>query len=265
MNPDELERQRAELAEQKAKLDKLIKSAGKAKEEGRAREIRQVVAEHKGAGPRRAIEHGMKTMNMFEDVDELWDELAETAEAGGLHVATQHNLVEVNKAIDQQAEIFGKLRKHVQHEIAMQVVASKSPLAWKTVKKLEGSEDFDKEKLGIDEKEVRDAEKALMLYEKEIAAATGKSRAKKTELRGASGARAHRERGDGQPAGERKDSRRGAQGGYGGAPPPYAAAVRAGPSDAGVQCYTCGEFGHRSYVCKNPTKTGQDGAKKRKN
>lgn len=248
MQPEELESQRREIEAQKVVIDKLVCAAEKAKEEGRMREIRQVVADHKSAGVRRGIEHGMKAMNMLEDVDELWVGLAETAEAGGLMVATPHNLVEVNAAIDKQAEIFVKLKNHVQHEVAMQVVASKSPLAWKTVKKMEGSGEFNKEQLGIGEKDVRTAEKELMQYERDIAAAVGGGGTRR------SGPRAAGRSGFYGGDGGNKDYQLDAPGDKSG--PPYAAAGRGVGSDGGIKCYGCGELGHIAYFCRSRSKRG---------
>ena len=200
----------------------------------------------------------MRAMNMLEDVDDLWAGLAETAEAGGLMVATPHNLVEVNAAIDKQAEIFVKLKNHVQHEVAMQVVASKSPLAWKTVKKMEGSGEFNKEKLGVGEKDVRAAEKELMQYEKDIAAAVSGGGARRV------GSRAAGRSGFYGGDGGYKDYQLDAPGDKSG--PPYAAAVRGGGYDGGVKCYDCGERGHIAYFCRSQSKRGRQavGGQKRR-
>jgi hypothetical protein len=271
MQPAELERQREELAAQRVAVDKLLKAAEKVKEEGRDQKIRLVVAGHKSAGARRGIEHGMKSLNLLDDMNELWVDLAEAAEAGGQMVATRHNLVEVNLAIDKQAEIFVKMKELARHELAMQVVASKSPLAWKTVKRMEGAGEFDKEQLGIGEKEVRGAEKELMQYEKEIAAAVGGARKFVPRGPGGTGPRGGRE-GDGEgsyPRGAPGDRTggypRGALGD--GAGPPYAAAGRGGGAAGGVKCYDCGGFGHMSYNCPSQRKEGggRSPYKRRKN
>ena len=49
----------------------------------------------------------------------------------------------------------------------MQTVASKSPLGWAVVHKLEGSVDFDKDIIDMDGEEVRKAEKDLVAYNSE--------------------------------------------------------------------------------------------------
>ena len=49
----------------------------------------------------------------------------------------------------------------------MQTVASKSPLGWAVVRKLEGSLDFDLEVIDFNGEEVRRAEKELIAYNSE--------------------------------------------------------------------------------------------------
>ena len=52
-------------------------------------------------------------------------------------------------------------------QLTMQTVASKSPLGWAVVHKLEGSVDFDKDIIDMDGEEVRKAEKDLVAYNSE--------------------------------------------------------------------------------------------------
>ena len=52
-------------------------------------------------------------------------------------------------------------------QLTMQTVASKSPLGWSVVHKLEGSVDFDKDIIDMDGEEVRKAEKELVAYNSE--------------------------------------------------------------------------------------------------
>ena len=49
----------------------------------------------------------------------------------------------------------------------MQTVASKSPLGWAVVHKIEGTKDFDKEIIDLDGEEVRKVEKDLVAYNSE--------------------------------------------------------------------------------------------------
>lgn len=70
--------------------------------------------------------------------------LAEVAENDGVFVARADNLAQINKAIDDQADLLTKLGKHLKEELGKVVIASKSPLGWKLVGFMEEDPDFDK-------------------------------------------------------------------------------------------------------------------------
>ena len=52
-------------------------------------------------------------------------------------------------------------------QLTMQTVASKSPLGWAVVHKIEGAKDFDPDVVDLDGYEVRKAEKELIAYNSE--------------------------------------------------------------------------------------------------
>ena len=52
-----------------------------------------------------------------------------------------------------------EFKEHIQTELRMQVVASKSPLGWALVRRIEADPDYEKSIIGIDGDEVRKWEK----------------------------------------------------------------------------------------------------------
>ena len=92
------------------------------------------------------------------------------------------NIIQVNLVLGRQAKLIIELRKHIKHEVirfhlfcldwslilvlvrlvlifcfqlTMQTVASKSPLGWAVVHKIEGTKDFDPDVVDLDGEEVR--------------------------------------------------------------------------------------------------------------
>ena len=141
------------------------------------------------------IGHMMENTNLLDDVDAIWAPLIEEAEArvhGQGELVTSGNLAEVNVALGKQAKLLVEMRRHTKHEVkqvstrlfvsfypfwlgsltlsfqlTMQTVASKSPLGWAVVHKIEGTKDFDKEVIDLDGEEVRKVEKDLVAYNSE--------------------------------------------------------------------------------------------------
>ena len=56
------------------------------------------------------------------------------------------------------------LKQHIQLERRIQTIASKYPLRWTLVKRIEDNPDYKKADLGIDGKDVRAWEKKLVSY-----------------------------------------------------------------------------------------------------
>ena len=103
----------------------------------------------------------MKGLHMLEDVDSVWSAVAKQEEREGVQVVTEANIASVNLALEKQAKILVDMRGHLRHELAMQTVASKSRYGWKAVQWKEASKVYDKALIGIDEGDVRKAEKQV--------------------------------------------------------------------------------------------------------
>lgn len=104
----------------------------------------------------------MKGLHMLEDVDSVWSAVAKQEEREGVQVVTEANTASVNLALEKQAKILVDMRGHLRHELAMQTVASKSRYGWKAVQWKEASKVYDKALIGIDEGDVRKAEKQVL-------------------------------------------------------------------------------------------------------
>ena len=81
-------------------------------------------------------------------------------------------------------------KKHVQTELQMQVVASKSPLGWNLVHRIKVKPNYEKSFLGIDGDKVQKWEKDMVTYNKDMLAAT-----KSSLQAGRSGSRGDRDSG----------------------------------------------------------------------
>ena len=104
----------------------------------------------------------MKGLHMLDDVDSVWSAVAKQEEREGVQVVTEANTASVNLALEKQAKILVDMRGHLRHELAMQTVASKSRYGWKAVQWKEASKVYDKALIGIDEGDVRKAEKQVL-------------------------------------------------------------------------------------------------------
>ena len=66
--------------------------------------------------------------------------------------------------LTDQPRIILDLKKHIQTELQMQVVTSKSPLGWALVCRIDADPDYEKSFLGIDGDEVWKWEKEMVTY-----------------------------------------------------------------------------------------------------
>ena len=75
----------------------------------------------------------MKSLHMLSDVDNAWVKLVKETEDGVGKVVTKENTNSVNASVLKQTGLLVELKKHVRHELRMQMMASKNWLGWKLV------------------------------------------------------------------------------------------------------------------------------------
>ena len=91
----------------------------------------------------------------LEDVDALWQPLADVAIEHGCNIVRIDNVAEVQKALDKQGRIVAKLSSDLKEEVEAQVLGASSPMGWNLVKFKEGSGVFNNPMVPIQAKDVR--------------------------------------------------------------------------------------------------------------
>ena len=158
-------------------LQRLMKESEKSKQALRETQIREKTSSITGAGPKRAVAHHMKTLNILEDMSGVWTDITEDthdkneeAKANGqgeVSMVREDNMEDVEEAMLKQQEIFLKLKEHITYELGMQTLGGKNKFGFKLVKHREDDPDFDKDLLNFDESDVRAWEKSYVQRERE--------------------------------------------------------------------------------------------------
>ena len=91
----------------------------------------------------------------LEDLDALWQPLADVAIEHGCNIVRIDNVGEVQKALDKQGRIVAKLSSDLKEEVEAQVLGASSPMGWNLVKFKEGSGVFNNPMVPIQAKDVR--------------------------------------------------------------------------------------------------------------
>ena len=143
----------------------------------RETQIREKTSSITGAGPKRAVAHHMKTLNILEDMSGVWTDITEDthdkneeAKANGqgeVSMVREDNMEDVEEAMLKQQEIFLKIKEHITYELGMQTLGGKNKFGFKLVKHREDDPDFDKDLLNFDESDVRAWEKSYVQRERE--------------------------------------------------------------------------------------------------
>ena len=161
----------------KRMLQRLQLESEKSKQALRDTQIREKISSIAGAAPKRAIAHHMKTLNLLEDMSDVWTDITEDthdknvkAKAEGKEEVPwvrEDNMEDVAEALVKQQEIFVKIKEHVTYELGMQTLGGKNKFGFKLVKHREEDPDFDKAVLNFDESDVRGWERAFVQRERE--------------------------------------------------------------------------------------------------
>ena len=161
----------------KRMLQRLQLESEKSKQALRDTQIREKISSIVGAAPKRAIAHHMKTLNLLEDMSDVWTDVTEDthdknvkAKAEGKEEVPwvrEDNMEDVAEALVKQQEIFVKIKEHVTYELGMQTLGGKNKFGFKLVKHQEEDPDFDKDVLNFDESDVRGWERAFVQRERE--------------------------------------------------------------------------------------------------
>lgn len=161
----------------KRMLQRLQLESEKSKQALRDTQIREKISSIAGAAPKRAIAHHMKTLNLLEDMSDVWTDITEDthdknvkAKAEGeeeVPWVREDNMEDVAEALVKQQEIFVKIKEHVTYELGMQTLGGKNKFGFKLVKHREEDPDFDKDVLNFDESDVRGWERAFVQRERE--------------------------------------------------------------------------------------------------
>lgn len=144
----------------KRMLQRLQLESEKSKQALRDTQIREKISSIAGAAPKRAIAHHMKTLNLLEDMSDVWTDITEDTHR-------EDNMEDVAEALVKQQEIFVKIKEHVTYELGMQTLGGKNKFGFKLVKHREEDPDFDKDVLNFDESDVRGWERAFVQRERE--------------------------------------------------------------------------------------------------
>ena len=162
----------------KRMLQRLQLESEKSKQALRDTQIREKISSIVGAAPKRAIAHHMKTLNLLEDMSDVWTDITEDthdknvkAKAEGeeeVPWVREDNMEDVAEALVKQQEIFVKIKEHVTYELGMQTLGGKNKFGFKLVKHREEDPDFDKDVLNFDESDVRGWERAFVQREREF-------------------------------------------------------------------------------------------------
>ena len=160
-------------------LQRLMSDNEKAKDMLRETQIKEKIFSISGAGPKRAVAHHMRSLNLLEDMSDVWTDLyedkveleneaKERGEVVKVSLVRADNVEEVAQALEKQKVIWEQLKEHITYELGMQTLGGKSKFGFKLLKHREDDPDFDKELLNFDESDVRSWEKAYVQREREF-------------------------------------------------------------------------------------------------
>lgn len=231
----------ATSAEMIAQIKELQDAAAAQRKESREADIRHKVAGHKSVGARRTIAHLMKSTHILDDIDACWDKLAAEAERESRDTATADNLVRINKAINGQAPMLVELRKHINHELTMQTVASQRPAGWQLVNWKEAGPDYDPS-LDMTLDDVRQAEKEMNQYYKDISSAERSKESARGGGRARGAKRVGNKEGEGSSSGGARSSN------------PASPATTPKKKKPNSGCWTCGSEHHMARACPDKKK-----------
>ena len=139
----------------KAQAEALEVLADKQLEMIRNQEVQLALRDVKSPASKRTLGKLLMWRYALEDVDALWQPLADVAIEHGCNIVRIDNVAEVQKALDKQGRIVAKLSSDLKEEVEAQVLGASSPMGWNLVKFKEGSGVFNNPMVPIQAKDVR--------------------------------------------------------------------------------------------------------------